>query len=119
MKRMMVAVLIVLVAWSVAYAKDVDLDMEFSMDPLFLPYIDSYKLYSEVPGSGNLVNVETFPQTDVLVFQVTTLDLPPGQITNFYMSAVYGTGTSAIEDMSLVKQFKYTGKPVWIRINKR
>ncbi len=119
MKRLLVAVIVVLMLCTIAYAKVVDLEMEFSMDAEFIPYVDSYKLYSEIPGSGNLVNVANFPKAAELIFQVTALDLPPGKITNFYISAVYGSGTTAVEDMSLSKPFKYTGKPVWIRINKR
>lgn len=116
-KMFIVGVLTLLVC-SIAYAKIVDLEMEFSMDPEFVPYIDSYKLYSEVPESGNLVLIDNLPNTTPFTFQVTALDLPPGQITNFYISAVYGTDANALEDISLAKPFKYTGKPVWIRINK-
>ncbi len=119
MKKLLFILTLVLLLVGTAYAKIVDLEMEFSMDAEFLPYVDSYKLYSEIPGTGDLINVANFPKSDSLVFQVTALDLPPGKITNFYISAVYGIDSEAVEDMSLSKPFKYTGKPIWIRINKR
>lgn len=113
------SLLIVLAVCSIAYAKVTDLEVEFVMDAEFAPFIDSYKLYTEVPGSGVVAHVASFAKSTNFIEQVTAIDLDPGKITNFYLAAVYGVDSAtAIEDRSDAFPYKFTGKPVIIRINK-
>ncbi len=117
--KMLIAGMLVLFVCTVAYAKIVDLEIEFTMDAEFVPFIDAYKVYTEVPGSGNLEHTATLQKTADFIYQLTAMDLPPGKITNFYLGAVYGTTETAVEDISIAFPYKFTGKPVVIRINKR
>ena len=119
MRKLFMSLLIILVMATIAYAKLVDLEIEFTIDAEFVPYIDSYKVYTEVPGTGVLEHVATLSQSVDFVAQITAIDLLPGRTTNFYLGAVYGTDATAIEDVSIAFPYKFTGKPVVIRINKQ
>ena len=118
MKRMMVAILIVLVAWSVAYAKVDDFEIEITIEDEFLEYVDFFEVYTEVPGSGNLVKVATLQKQTGFSYQMTAIDLKAGRV-NWYVGAVYGTGADSVEDLSIAFPYQNTGKPAIIRINKR
>ncbi len=120
MKKFLVALLLVVLACTVAYAKVTDLEIEFTIDSEFEPYIDSYKVYTEVPGTGAIIHVATFTEAANFVAQLTALDLDPGKVTNFYLGAIYGTDAATeVEDRSVAFPFKFTGKPVLIRIQKQ
>ncbi len=123
MKKLLIMMLvvfttIVIARVDTAKAKAADIEIEFTIEADFVPFIDNYKVYTEVPGSGVFVHVATFEQSANFIYQITAIDLDPGRITNFYLAAVYGTDTNAIEDRSTAHPFKFTGKPVIIRINK-
>jgi len=93
-------------------AKDLTLLVEFSYDPAFEPIITSFRLYYKDNDTAEFVLADEIYDVSRRTFDTPTLDLPPGQTTNFYISAVHEVGE---EFFSEVYSWRFTGN---IKINK-
>ena len=113
----LIAISLLLSGCSFAYAKDADLEIEFSFDPEFEVDIVGYKLYYiKVPGSVVRVFITDINNVQTRVFDTPTFDLAPGKLIDFYLSAV---STDGSESFSPPFPFKYTGKPFVISIRSK
>jgi hypothetical protein len=121
MKKLICSVLVVIASlfagYSYTYAKDANLEIEFSFDPEFEIDIVGYKLYYiKVPGSAVRVFITDINNVQTRVFDTPTFDLSPGKLIDFYMSAV---STDGGEAFSPAFPFKYTGKPFVISVRSK
>ena len=97
MKKFIISALIVLMmvfSANVTFAKDAELQVEFSFDPAFEVDLSGYKLYyTPVPGSGTMTFIQNVGDTATRIFDTPVFDLQPGKNIDFYLSAVYSDGT--------------------------
>lgn len=115
MSRILIYLVSMLLCSTIAYAKSTNLEIEFTIDSDFEPYIVEYKVYKEDIETSQIDLIGTLP-TSVGKTQVfNAIELQPGSSVNFYVSAVYDDG---VEDRSDARIFKFTGKPVIIRVSK-
>ncbi len=100
--------------FSVACAKNIGFNIEYSLDPDFEPYVTEYVLeYENSNLPGTMVEVMRFQPDGMMVFDTPVFDLAPGKTSDFYLTAVYDGG---VTETSEPYPFKFTGKPTVIRM---
>ena len=98
------------------FAKDVQLQIEWTFDADFEADITEYIVYYEAEGfPGALVEIQRVGNATERVVDTPVIDLAPGKTSNLYVSAMYATGEEVISDPF---PWKFTGKPFVIRVNK-
>ena len=120
MKKILIALLLAaLCSFMVvgnAAAKDVQLQIEWTIDTDFVIEISEFIVYIEAENApGALVEVQRVTDSGATVTDTPVIDMAPGKTANIYVSALYATGE---EELSDPFPWKFTGKPFVIRVNK-
>lgn len=123
MKKLLVALMIsvfcivgVYTGINTAHAKDVSVQVEFGFEPDFEVGVTEFVFYyQDKLDPMTLIEVTKHLDIGSRAFTTPIMDLPPGRITNFFISAVYDTGEV---EMSEGFAWKFTGKPSIVKINK-
>lgn len=101
-----------------ANAKDVTLEVEFSMDADAAVFVTEYQLLVErAPGSGVIEKVATMPviDTNVRIWETQVFDIPPGKSLNWYLYSLDADGDLG---KSPPYPYKIIGKPIIINIRR-
>jgi len=110
-----VALFLVLVTATAVYAKTVELQIEYGLDPAYEPFITEFRLYIEEPGTDNRLLLATQPLVNAREWTTPTIEVPPGRTMNYYLSAVYEDDA---EEISPAYPFALRGKPTVIKMTR-
>jgi len=98
-----------------AWAKNLSVQVQFSFDEEFEAGVSGYKLYYRQDGTDKKIYISTCLDVTARIFDSQLFDIPPGKVTDFYLSALNTDGT---EDFSPVFPWRFTGSPLIKAIQK-
>ena len=115
MKKTFLIILLLIVTFSVAYAKSAVLSIQYTMDEDYLSHVTEFRFYMENMSTGEMVFLASQENVRDTEWTTPTVDVPAGQEVNYYLSAVYTDGK---EVFSVAYPFALRGIPTIFSITR-